>query len=66
MTEALGVLAARLRDNAELIVLLSRGWTAPESSRHLSVDELVRDAGRLAGQLAELNDLRRDNGRRHP
>ena len=59
--EALAALAAALRDDAELILLLSRGWTAPDDSRDLTVDALVRDAMRLVGRLAELNDLRRDS-----
>ena len=42
-------------------MLLSRGWTAPDNSRDLTVDALVRDAMRLVGRLAELNDLRRDS-----
>ncbi len=39
-------------------MLLSRGWTAPDDSQDLTVDALVRDATRLVGRLAELNDLR--------
>lgn len=50
----LDALAAELRDNAEAIRFLARGWSPPEPGPSLA--ELIQDTADVAERLRELGD----------